>query len=292
MGLNFRKSISLGKLAKINLGKKSAGISFGVKGARYSVSTNGTRRATIGIPGTGLSYTKTFGTKKGKSEKEKAKETKVNTKKVEEFNESVEELIRIHCTGVDAIDWNRVETIPRKLSSLQEKVLAGDIDAYYEVIEKEEPFDELRLFGSEFEIGTDAPEYIAAEFNIKQEEIIPETEITLTKTGKVSEKEMSKSTYNLLLQDYACSVTLRLARDLFALLPVDKVIVHAVDDMVNTATGNKEELTLISVIFDRETFESLNLEGVDPSDCFSNFEHNMKFNKTQGFKPVIKLTNW
>ena len=95
-----------------------------------------------------------------------------------------------------------------------------------------------------------------------------------------------------MLQDYACSVTLRLARDLFALLPVDKVIVHAVDDMVNTATGNKEELTLISVIFDRETFESLNLEGVDPSDCFSNFEHNMKFNKTQGFKPVIKLTNW
>ena len=64
MGLNFRKSISLFKGVKLNLGTKSAGLSFGVKGARYSVNTNGTRRATFGIPGTGLSYTKTFGGKK------------------------------------------------------------------------------------------------------------------------------------------------------------------------------------------------------------------------------------
>ena len=64
MGLNFRKSISLGKLVKLNLNKKSAGLSFGVKGARYSINTSGQRRATVGIPGTGLSYTHTFGYKK------------------------------------------------------------------------------------------------------------------------------------------------------------------------------------------------------------------------------------
>ncbi len=291
MGLNFRKSISLGKLAKLNLSKSGVGLSFGVKGARYSVNTNGTRRATFGIPGTGISYTKSFGGKKSKSTREKKKELEKNEEIVEEFNRDIEEVTGIHCVGQEPIDWNRTETVPRKLASLQTRVASGDIDAYYEVVEKLEPFDDLLAFGSEFEIGTDNPAYIFAEFNVKQEDVIPETEFSLTSTGKVSEKPMSKSMYNELLQDYVCSVTLRLARDLFAILPVEKVVVHVVDDMLNSATGHNEELTLLSVIFDRDTFERLNLNAIDPSDSFANFEHNMKFTKTKGFGAVLKLTN-
>lgn len=292
MGLNFRKSISLGKGLKLNLGTKSAGLSFGVKGARYSINTNGTRRATFGIPGTGLSYTKTFGKKKTKTDKAKKKELEKNEELVQEFQEQVEEVIGIHRTGVEKIDWNRVETIPRKLAGLQERVLSGDIDAYYEVIEKAEPFNELVEFGSEFEIGTEDPKCIVAEFNIKEEDVIPDTMVTLTETGKVSEKKMTKTAYYEMMQDYVCSVMIRMARDLFALLPVDKVIVHAVDTGVNTATGNQEEFTYISVIFDRATFEKINLDAIDPSDSLNNFEYNMKFGKTTGFKPVVKLTDW
>lgn len=292
MGLNFRKTISLGKGLKLNLGSKSAGLSFGVKGARYSINTNGTRRATIGIPGTGLSYTKTFGTKKTKSDRAKKKELAKNEEVVQNYNEQVEEVISIHRTGVDAIDWNRVETVPRKLAGLQERVLQGDIDAYYEVIEQAQPFDELVDFGSEFEIGTEDPACMVAEFNIKEEDVIPDTMVTLTSTGKVSEKQMTKTAYYEMLQDYVCSVMIRMARDLFALLPVDKVIVHAVDNALNTATGNVEEVTYVSVIFDRATFEKINLDAIDPSDSLSNFEYNMKLGKTTGFKPVVKLTNW
>lgn len=292
MGLNFRKSVSLGKLAKLNLSKSGVGISFGVRGARYSVNTNGTRRATLGIPGTGVSYTKTFSSKNKKSTKAKKKELEKNENLVEEFNQDIEEVIRIHCVGQEPIDWNRTETIPRKLASLQTRVLSGDIDAYYEVVEGQEPFGDLLAFGSEFEIGTDNPTYIVAEFNVKQEDVIPETQVTLTASGKVSEKPMTKTMYNELLQDYVCSVTLRLARDLFAILPVEKVVIHVVDDMVNAATGHKDEYTLLSVIFDRDTFERLNLEAVDPSECFINFEHNMKFAKTKGFSSVLKLTEF
>lgn len=295
MGLNFRKSISLGKGLKLNLNKKSAGLSFGIKGARYSVNTNGDRRATFSIPGTGISYTKTFGDKKergGKNDRAKKKELEKNQEVVQEYNEQVDEVIGIHRTGADAIDWNRTETIPRKLASLQERVLEGDIDAYYEVIEKAEPFDELVEFGSEFEIGTEDPKCIVAEFNIKEEDVIPDTMVTLTETGKVSEKKMTKTAYYEMLQDYVCSVMIRMARDLFALLPVERVIIHAVDDALNTATGNTEEVTYVSVIFDRETFNKINLDAIDPSDSLSNFEYNMKFAKTTGFKAVVKLTDW
>lgn len=73
MGLNFRKSINLGKGFKLNVGKKSVGISGGVKGARVSVSSSGRKTATFSIPGTGLSYSvnlnKLFGQKKTSKKK-------------------------------------------------------------------------------------------------------------------------------------------------------------------------------------------------------------------------------
>lgn len=294
MGLNFRKSISLLPGVKLNLNKKSAGLSFGVKGARYSINTSGQRRATVGIPGTGISYTKTFGDKKksAKTDRAKKKELEKNQEVVQDYNEQVEEVIGIHRTGVDAIDWNRIETVPRKLASLQTRVLEGDIDAYYEVIEAVEPFAELVDFGSQFELGTENPKLMVAEFNIKEEDVIPDTMVILTEAGNVSEKKMTKTAYYEMLQDYVCSVMIRIARDMFALLPVDKVIVHAVDNALNTATGNREEVTYVSVIFDRATFEKINLDAIDPSDSLSNFEYNMKFGKTTGFKPIVKLTDW
>lgn len=294
MGLNFRKSISLLPGVKLNLNKKSAGLSFGVKGARYSINTSGQRRATVGIPGTGISYTKTFGDKKksAKTDRAKKKELEKNQEVVQDYNEQVGEIIGIHRTGVDVIDWNRIETVPKKLASLQTRVLEGDIDAYYEVIEAVEPFAELVEFGSQFELGTENPKLMVAEFNIKEEDVIPDTMVTLTEAGNVSEKKMTKTAYYEMLQDYVCSVMIRIARDMFALLPVDKVIVHAVDNALNTATGNREEVTYVSVIFDRATFNKINLDAIDPSDALSNFEYNMKFGKTTGFKPVVKLTDW
>lgn len=71
MGFRFRKSISLGGGMRLNLNKKSAGLSFGGKGFRYSINTNGRRTASAGIPGTGLYYTKSSGGGKKKSKYQK-----------------------------------------------------------------------------------------------------------------------------------------------------------------------------------------------------------------------------
>ena len=73
MGLNFRKSINLGKGFKLNIGKKSVGISGGVKGARVSVNSSGRKTATFSLPGTGLSYSINLNNLfKGKSSKKKS----------------------------------------------------------------------------------------------------------------------------------------------------------------------------------------------------------------------------
>ncbi len=57
MGFRFRKSVKLIPGVKMNLGKKGASVSFGSRGARVTVGK--TTRTTVGIPGTGLSYTAT-----------------------------------------------------------------------------------------------------------------------------------------------------------------------------------------------------------------------------------------
>lgn len=54
----FRRSIKLFPGVRWNIGKKSTSLSFGVRGANYTVGTSGSR-STVGIPGTGLSYTET-----------------------------------------------------------------------------------------------------------------------------------------------------------------------------------------------------------------------------------------
>ena len=51
-----RRSISLGKGVRLNVNKRSLGISAGVRGMRYSVNTSGQRTRSIGIPGTGVYY--------------------------------------------------------------------------------------------------------------------------------------------------------------------------------------------------------------------------------------------
>lgn len=59
MGFRFRKSVKIAPGVRLNIGKKSVGISAGVKGARVSVNSSGRVTKSVGIPGTGLSYVTT-----------------------------------------------------------------------------------------------------------------------------------------------------------------------------------------------------------------------------------------
>lgn len=61
MGLRFRKSIKVAPGVKLNLNKKSVGITAGVKGAHYTINSKGKKTASVGIPGTGISYTSSSG---------------------------------------------------------------------------------------------------------------------------------------------------------------------------------------------------------------------------------------
>ena len=337
MGLNFRKSITLFKGVKLNLSKGGPSLSFGRSGLRQSINLKGEGRTTIGIPGTGVYYTKNTNVKKlvkqgkekiqeltdkkkGKSPEQaalpaaaatkgskNAKTTKTaaakaapavnpdleqNQQLVAEFEERIEAVKSVHKQSDGYIDWEVIKKGAgnnKDLVPFAESVLAGNIDSYFKVIAEAGPFDDLLEFGSGFEVGTDDPSMLEIEFKVMSSEVIPQNKLSLKANGDLIEKPFTKSEYYELVQDYVASTILRVARDSFALLPIQKVIIHAVDCQLNTATGNEDEITIVSVKIKRDALMTINFERIDPSDCLSGFEINEKFRKTAGFAPVDRL---
>ena len=82
-----------------------------------------------------------------------------------------------------------------ELFILAENVLAGDIDTYFKVLKEMDPLGDLSEFGSGFEFSTDHPSYLEVEFDVQSKTIIPTMEKKLTKTGKLSVKQLSKTRY-------------------------------------------------------------------------------------------------
>lgn len=59
MGLRFRKSKKIAPSVRFNISKSGFGLSAGPRGAKVSVNSKGRVTWTIGIPGSGLSYSTT-----------------------------------------------------------------------------------------------------------------------------------------------------------------------------------------------------------------------------------------
>ena len=59
MGFRFRKRIKILPGVYLNLSARGVSFSFGRKGLHYTVSSSGKRTASVGLPGTGMSYSKT-----------------------------------------------------------------------------------------------------------------------------------------------------------------------------------------------------------------------------------------
>ena len=142
------------------------------------------------------------------------------------------------------------------------KILSGDIDTYLQVINDINPLNDLLDYGTGFEFGTDSPLKMEVEFQINSDNI-----------------DMPKNSTEY--QDYVCSVAIRIARDIFALLPVQKVVVHATND------GDD----ILSVCFDKKTFSGLKFNFIDPSETINKFEHNMEFDNMNGFGNVERLSD-
>jgi hypothetical protein len=144
----------------------------------------------------------------------------------------------------------------------------------------------LSVLGSTIHFRIPSGQTIAAVLKINDQKLIPSQIKSQLKTGRLSLKPMPKSRFFEMYQAYVCGCVLRVARELFALLPVNMVIVTGLGEILNTQTGHLEEKAILSAAVPRRTVDQINWETVDPVDIMVNFVHRMCFKKTKGFSPV------
>ena len=308
MGLRFRKSISIIPGVRLNFSKSGMSVSSGVPGFRKTINTKGQVTTTVGIPGTGLYYvdTKKAGNKQSKPNRNTQTqpsfaqfqseasyvpsvpeadtgnngELGYNTPATAVKQVDTNTLKSIHKTADDTVDWTEILISPTAPDpsynqdmwsyyySVASDVLNGDIDTYMRLIYEVNPHDDLLDYGSNFEFGTDNADFIEVEFTIN------------TDVLSQARQTLSRREYNDLLQDFICSLSIRIARDMFALLPINHTIVHAVMD----------NQTVLSVDFDRERLSGVKFGYVDPSDTIKKFNHHMDFSLERGCFEVEKIT--
>jgi Skp family chaperone for outer membrane proteins len=178
----------------------------------------------------------------------------------------------------------------KKVMEIAKGVESKNSQSYTYALNFFKPFEDLSEYGSDISFTVNSNS-ISVDYFVHSEEVIPNTiKKVLRKGAEVKEEQMPTSRFNEIYQDYVCSCVLRISKEVFQLLPViDNVQVNAKGSVMNSATGNHEEKTIVSAKINRSKLAELNFELLDPSDSMSNFEHRMDFKKTEGFKPVEDL---
>ena len=212
------------------------------------------------------------------------------SKKVSQLEKLLEEAKKKDKRENDLIQKEYSEEIEnwKLLQQIAKGIEEKAFESYKDAIEYFNPFSDIGELGTQIEFSISTNQ-VDLDLHINGTEIIPDYILKQLASGKLSKKKMTKSKFNELYQDHICSVVLRIARELFAYLPIKQTRINAIGQILNSSTGHLEEKPILSVIMIPETINALNMESIDPSDSMQNFVHNMKFAKTKGFSPVNKI---
>lgn len=180
-----------------------------------------------------------------------------------------------HDQNVEAWRW---------LRSVCQRVLSGEIEAYEQVITELSPLREISTLGSASTITVHNAKIAAAELHVNGRDVVPNEVKSLTSTGKLSAKAMPKSRFHELYQDYVCGCVLRVARELFAVLPFETVLVTTCVARADASDGVGLVVPVLSVALAREACAKLDFDRLDPSDTIAMLLHrgDVKASKKSG----------
>lgn len=181
-----------------------------------------------------------------------------------------------------------------RFKSLSRRMLDRDRKAYKDALTEFNPFAEIHRMGSKVRFVFNSSKIISVIVKFKGTEVIPSEVKSLTSTGKLSVKQMPKSRFQELYQDCICSCMLRIARESFAILPIDTILITATIDALDSSTGQTIEQSVLSVVIPRSAMSQLDFDRLDPSDAIETFLHRGNFKasrKAGAFGPITPLTS-
>ncbi len=183
-------------------------------------------------------------------------------------------------------EWERMKVLARR-------ILAGEHKAYTDALVEFSALAEISDLGSSVHFTVHSAKLLECGLKINGRQAIPTELKTLTAAGKVSVKAMPKARFHEIYQDYVCGCVLRVAREVFALLPVETVLVTASADALDSRTGQTVEQPVLSAAISRATIQGFNFENLDPSDAMESFPRrgDVKASRKSGeFERITPLT--
>ncbi len=181
----------------------------------------------------------------------------------------------------------------QEMRDLGRRVLAGEPAAYTKAISEYSNLAELYSLGSGIYITVHGSKTLEFTVTVKGKNVIPAEVKSLTSTGKLSVKAMPKAVFMAHYQDYVCGCVLRVARELFALLPVETLLAHAAVPALDRSSGLDREMKILSVVLERMKLAVFNFDRLDPSDTLESFTHRGSAKLTRGsmeFQEIIPLS--
>jgi hypothetical protein len=180
-----------------------------------------------------------------------------------------------------------------KLKDLAHRILAHEHHAYIEALVELSPLREISDLGSLLHFTVHSATLIDCQMKVNNTQTIPTEVKTLTASGKLSIKQMPMGRFHEIYQDYVCGCMLRVAREVFAMLPVETLLVTALADLLDSRTGHTAEQPVLSAAMPRTVIARLNFEHLDSSEALENFRHRGDFKasrKSGVFQPITPLT--
>ena len=161
----------------------------------------------------------------------------------------------------------------KQMKALSRRILDGEHAAYREALVRFSGLTEISDLGSTVEFTVHGSKLVECGLKVNGLQSVPSEQKTLTTTGKLSIKPMPKVRFHEIYQDYLCGCVLRVAREIFALLPVETVLVTASVDTVYSSLGQTVAQPVLSVVIHRGEIERFVFEDVDPSDAIETLQH-------------------
>ena len=182
--------------------------------------------------------------------------------------------------------WNR-------LMELSTRILAEEEGAFSDALAEYGPLDEVSDSDTSIDLKIFYSKLLECRLKLDGKKMIPPEIKSLTANEKLVTKPMPKGRFFEIYQGWISSCVLRVARELFAFLPLDTVLVTVLIDTLDYSTGHPIELPVLSVSMPRVEINRLRYDQLNPYNAIENFPHRGTLSvsrRSEDFERIIPLT--
>lgn len=325
--MNFRKKVTLMKGVKMNVSKSGASFTVGGKGLSLNIGKNGVYLNTS-LPGTGLyDRHKLFDTKSLTKSLSKRASTQKQAQELDyrnyqmEMNESGKiEIYRIEdgrtASAEEVRLLKRTEWYDQQAEELQKQFVdqlneetvrfttlhknaqkvepAAEPEAA-EVVEAQldEWLGDLEMpvdFDIDYEYNPDNGS-IMVNLDVPEIEDLPEEKATQLASGEIKAKNKTQKELREEYRTCVCGLAVFFASHIFLACPgIRTALISGYTQRRDKNTGEKEDHYILTVVFEREAFETTACRRDDPYDFIEQFRSRINVLSTGEMKEIVPYT--